>query len=84
MADRASLHLTKLDEFAEFAATRGYVREPTKGAYEVLRLRRGNEPPLLYYQRHGDHASIPQTMGKNPAEGLVHAWFVARKKAAAR
>lgn len=81
MADRASLHLSKLDDFAAFAATRGFVREPTKGAYEVLRLRRGQEPPLLYYRRHGDHASIPEYFGKgakNPSQGLVSAWFRAR------
>ena len=78
MADRATLHLSKLDDFAAFAATRGYVREPTKGAYEILRLRRGEEPPLLYYRRGGDHASIPESFGKgakNPAAGLVSAWF---------
>ena len=84
MADRATLHLSKLDDFAAFAGTRGYEREPTKGAYEVLRLRKGDAPPLLYYRRHGDHASIPQTQGKNPAEGLVHAYFVARKRHAKR
>jgi hypothetical protein len=82
MADRATLHLTKLDEFSAFAATRGYVREPAKGDYEVLRLRRGEEPPLLYYRRHGDHASIPVTQKKNPAQGLVQAWLDSKRRAA--
>jgi|1185.fasta_scaffold03177_5 hypothetical protein len=80
MADRATLHLSKLDDFSEFAATRGYVREETRGDYEILRLRRGKEAPLLYYRRGGDHASIPQTQKKNPAEGLVRAYLNAKGK----
>ena len=57
MRDRQTLHPTHFTAFAEWAAGLGYVREPTKGEYEVLRLRRGNEV-LSYYQRiRGQHAT---------------------------
>lgn len=48
---RDLLHPTHLDRFVAWASQRGYVREPTKGASEVLRLRREGEAPILFYQR---------------------------------
>lgn len=79
MADRATLAFSKLDEFAEWAATKGWVREETKGEYEVLRLRKASKPkPLLFYTRaHAkEHATIPYG-----AEGLVRSWFQHRRRA---
>jgi hypothetical protein len=71
-----TLHLTKLDAFANWAAQQGYVREQTKGVYEVLRLRREPEPPLLYYRHEGgDHAT---STGR--ATSLVDRWIRERRR----
>ena len=51
MRSRYKLHLTKLDEFAQFAATKGYQREATIGAYEVLRLSKPGSRPIIVYKR---------------------------------
>ncbi len=67
--NRCTLALSKLDAFAAWASEQGYVREPTKGVYEVLRLRgpsgltptprlpgRGASGQLLiYFVRAGSH-----------------------------
>jgi len=58
MADRSLLHLSQLHDFVAFARGLGYVEEPTKGLYEVLRLRHRTLPVLIYHRRTGaDHAS---------------------------
>lgn len=52
MRSRNQLHLTKLDEFAEFCESKGYVREtPIADAYEVLRLRRRGSPAVIAHKR---------------------------------
>lgn len=69
---RSHLHLSKLDEFAAWAATQGYERQPTKGVYEVLRLKGANPVPFIYYRRAtSEHASIP-----NNPQG---AWFIVER-----
>lgn len=75
MADRATLHLSKLGAFAAWMAMRGWAREDTKGVYEVLRLRRENGPTLVFYSRSPEHATIP--MGD--AGKWVSRWLRARK-----
>src|ERR1700722_19973985 len=40
---RSMLALSKLEQFAAWAVADGFVREPTKGEYEVLRLRWGQK-----------------------------------------
>ena len=78
--DRMTLHLNKLDAFASWAATHGYKREPTKGVYEVLRLRLGANAPLLYYRHHhGDHAT-----STGAATNLVDRWIRERKRQSAQ
>lgn len=68
--------MTKIDEFAEFCAGKGYAREPTKGAYEILRLRKEGEPPVTFYQRTGtDHATA---QGKGL--GLVSSYLASKRK----
>jgi hypothetical protein len=70
--NRSRLHLSKLNDFAAFAESRGYRREPTKGGYEILRLQRQSETPLIYFFRGGcEHATAPR--GK--AAELVNAWL---------
>ena len=51
MAQRDLLALSKIDEFAAWAKTQGFEREPIRGPYEVLRLRFEDSPPLLYFTR---------------------------------
>lgn len=77
MRNRCKLHLTKVDEFADFVSSLGYQREPTKGYYEVLRIRKDNEPPVLFYNRKGmtDHATV---YGKGL--GLVEKYLSAKKR----
>jgi ABC-type hemin transport system substrate-binding protein len=83
---RALLHLSKIDDFARWAAQQGWVREPNKGYYEVLRLRkegrtkRGRRKPMIFYRRHrGDHVTI----GGDQAQGhsLVKRWLRERNAA---
>ena len=77
MAHRYLLALSKIDEFAAWAATQGYAREKTKGSFEVLRLRKGNEPPKIYFTRAGakEHASCQEA-----SVGLVRKWIRERAK----
>ena len=86
MAVRYILHLSKVEEFARWAEglehpgghVFKYSREETKGQYEVLRLRKAGEPPLIYHKRlTGDHATFPDT---GPAGKLVRKWLSNRQK----
>lgn len=58
--NRCKLHLTKLDAFAEFMAESGWRREPTKGFYEVLRLVKEGDTPMIFYARGTarEHATV--------------------------
>jgi hypothetical protein len=79
---RALLHLTKIDEFAEWATARGWERLPPRGHYEVLRLRydQPGERPIIFYRREGsDHATIGWDQGKGHA--LVKLWLQERRDA---
>lgn len=80
MAHRYLLHLSKLDDFAAWAATLGYVREavPAKAEYMVLKLRRGSEV-LDFYKRDTatEHASAP-----DKAVRLIHRWIRERGRVA--
>lgn len=49
---RDLLHANKLEDFASWATAQGWAREPTKGAFEVLRLRKGGKM-VLFHQRMG-------------------------------
>jgi len=68
---RGVLHLNRLDAFAEWARALGWRREPTKGLYEVLRLRHPKvQAPIVLYARTEptDHATVPHD---GPAWSLV-------------
>lgn len=75
MARRNLLHVTKLDAFAAWAETQGYVREDTKGDYEVLRLRFTGKPPVLFYRK--SH-TIEHVTAQRAGETLVHRWLRSR------
>jgi hypothetical protein len=55
--DRSLLHLSKIDAFADWLAGRGWKREPTKGVYEVLRVRKDRELVLFFRHEGGEHAT---------------------------
>lgn len=49
---RSTLHKTKLPELKAFCEKRGWLAEPLKGGYEVLRMRHaGRKDPLIVYDR---------------------------------
>lgn len=56
---RCLLSLSKIDNFAAWAATHGWQREETKGAFEVLRLRKDGKL-AVYYKRLDakEHATV--------------------------
>lgn len=54
MADRSTLHVSKLDDFAAWAESQGFTREPTRGTWERLRLHHPKRRhPLIVYERIG-------------------------------
>lgn len=80
MADRATLHHSKLEEFAAWAAADGWTREPTKGEYEALRLSKPGRPPVIVYRRdRGDHLT---TTDNSPGGGLVRQYIRSRRRRA--
>lgn len=79
---RCQLHLTKLDEFAAYCATKGFVRvEPLANAYEVLRMtKKGSEPVIVHARmRASEHGT---TWGMS--QRMLQSWFSARNSAQQR
>lgn len=74
---RNLLHPNKLDDFRQWAEAAGYTVEATKGAYEVLRLRKGAAPPLIFHKR--DRTDHITTFGAGTS--LVQRWLHRRKSA---
>ena len=68
---RDRLHLSKLPAFRNWAVSQGYTVEPERGVYEVLRLRKDGEAPLIFWFHHGgDHATTDRR-----SERLVNQWL---------
>lgn len=52
MANRSTLHISKLEAFKEWLIKDGWEIEEPKGFYEVLRARKkGRENPLIVYKK---------------------------------
>ena len=52
MANRSTLHISKLEEFKKWLVKDGWEIEEPKGIYEVLRARkRGRQNPLIVYKK---------------------------------
>ena len=52
MRSRADLHFSKIEDFAKYCEAQGWVREPLKSEFEVLRMRKETEStPLLVHSR---------------------------------
>lgn len=77
---RSLLSLSKLEEFAAWAIADGFVREETKGIYEVLRLRWGQKidgrkmQPYIFFKRDGAQHATTQAEGTQ----LVSRWLKER------
>lgn len=71
---RNTLHRSKIQEFREWLVGDGWSLEPTKGAYEELRARKGKRLLLIYDRHEGDHLSYADKFG-----GIVQAFIKARK-----
>jgi hypothetical protein len=48
MRDRGLLHFSQLEALTEWAKRRGWKEEPSKDAYEVLRLRLGKQCAIFH------------------------------------
>lgn len=82
MRHRGLLHLSKLDDFAAWAESSGFEREPTKGDFEVLRLRppaiEGRvSPPITFFVK----ASAEHVTAFDAGLKLVRRWIRERKAA---
>lgn len=79
---RSMLALSKLEEFAAWAIADGFIREPTKSEYEVLRLRWGEKidghkmQPYIFYKRIGAQHATSQAEGTQ----LVSRWLQSSRK----
>lgn len=78
MADRCTLHRSKVEAFVAWAQALGWRREQPRGVYEVLRLRHeGWKHPFIAYDRGSpEHVSVPRTPdGKESNIQLVRAFI---------
>jgi hypothetical protein len=53
---RHRLHVDKLEQFAKYCEAQGWARVATKGEYEVLRMTKGTQPPLIVHTKLATHA----------------------------
>ena len=74
--DRSRLHKSKLDDFTLWLKGRGWIQEPVKGAYEVLRMRfEGKGAPVIFYEKNtGDHYT-----SHGDGTNLVNFWIRDKK-----
>lgn len=80
--ERATLHLTKIEEFAAWVTSeRSFRREPTKGEYEVLRIRlldrSGDWEPVIFWRRNTGEQATTTDVGIR----LVRSWLRSRRRA---
>ena len=77
---RGRLHLNNVKQFAAFLSAKGWVDEPIKGEYEILRMRHPDvsEPLILYARMRSDHATLPDN--QHMFNHLVYE-YIADKKA---
>lgn len=59
---RDLLHYAKLDEFSSWAFSQGWQNQHLNGAYEVLRMRRGDEI-VIYYRKNSNQSGKAEPDG---------------------
>jgi hypothetical protein len=75
MADRHTLHKSKLEDFKEWLINDGWVIENIKGFYEVLRAKKGKRTILIYSKLEAkEHYTIPDN-----CMGIFIAYLKSRK-----
>jgi hypothetical protein len=79
--DRALLALGKVKEFTAWAVSQGYRVEPTKGTWEILRLRIPGQPPVLFFTRYktASGGSPQHATCQSAGTKLVQRWIRSRK-----
>lgn len=61
MAVRNLLHFNKLTAFRDYMEAKGWISAPTKGDYEVLRLVKPKEKPIIMYRKFDcDHVTFEE------------------------
>lgn len=56
---RNRLHITKLEEFAEWLASQGWERQEPKGEWEVLRMHLHGEYIIVHTRKHAtEHLTL--------------------------
>jgi hypothetical protein len=79
MADTATLRQADLDDFLAFATRMGYESLPTRRDFEVLRLKKGHAPTVVFCRRERDPHVIWAERGE--ATKLVIYWQAYRRGA---
>jgi len=72
MADTATFRQADLQDFLDFATRMGYESLPTRRDFEVLRLKKGHAPTVVFCRRESDPQVIRAERGE--ATKLVHYW----------
>jgi len=73
MPDTATFKDAELDDFLDFATRMGYTSLPVRRDFEVLRLKRGNAPTMVYCRRQRDPETVWAERGE--ATKLVRYWL---------
>jgi hypothetical protein len=82
MADTATLRDSDLDDFLAFAKRMGYESLPTRRDFEVLRLKKGHAPTVVFCRRARDPQVIWAERGE--ATKLVHYWAAFKQQGASK
>jgi hypothetical protein len=78
MPDTATLRDSDLDDFLAFATRMGYESLPTRRDFEVLRLKKGHAPTVVFCRRESDPGTIWAERGE--ATKLVVYWLAYRQQ----
>ena len=75
MANRSTLHKSKLEDFKVWLTDNGWSIESTKGYYEVLRARKGKQLLLVFFRHESkEHYTVQDGYGQ-----VVRDYLRARK-----
>jgi hypothetical protein len=79
---RHRLHVTKLEEFADFCTAHGWTRQPVKGEYEVLRMTHATKDPLIVHTRlvNSRGGDVQHLTLHGTAESMFNHWQHAKRK----